>query len=178
MTLPFTRGSTIKFLPVIFEEFDNGFSLNYVQCFIIGSITAQKFQIKSARDHLHVLIDIVSKNGILLLNISPMADGTIPGDQQQVLLEMGTWLELYGEAIYKTRPWDTFGEGPTQEPEGSHPGSAFNEIKYSSSWITLLIGIIVISGGSFVFFTSNVKYLSSFPPTPSSRDRYTEYSPI
>ncbi len=89
-------------------------------------------EIKTATDVLHVLIDICSKNGVLLLNISPMADGTIPGNQQQVLLDMGSWLEKYGEAIYDTRPWYTFGEGPTKEPEGHFRNhQEFLEIKYS-----------------------------------------------
>jgi alpha-L-fucosidase len=78
----------------------------------------EDLEIKESKDVLHVLIDIVSKNGVLLLNISPKADGTIPAVQQQVLLDMGAWLDQYGEAIYGTRPWYTFGEGPTQEPEG------------------------------------------------------------
>ena len=60
-----------------------------------------------------------------------MADGTIPEDQQKVLLEMGAWLESYGEAIYGTRPWYTFGEGPTLEPDKDHPG-AFQNITYSA----------------------------------------------
>ena len=75
-------------------------------------------EIKESKDVLHVLIDIVSKNGILLLNISPMANGTIPDDQKQILLDIGNWLGKYGDAIYETRPWYTFGEGPTKEPEG------------------------------------------------------------
>jgi len=75
-------------------------------------------RIKETKDILHVLIDIVSKNGVLMLNISPKADGTIPEDQKQVLLDIGEWLDKYGEAIYSTRPWFTFGEGPTKEPEG------------------------------------------------------------
>ncbi len=78
----------------------------------------QDLEIKESKDVLHVLIDIVSKNGVLLLNISPMADGTIPENQKQVLLDIGDWLDKYGEAIYNTRPWYTFGEGPTKEPEG------------------------------------------------------------
>ena len=71
---------------------------------------------------LHSLIDIVSKNGALLLNISPMADGTIPENQRQVLLEMGKWLKINGEAIYGTRPWKVFGEGATQGRAGQFGG--------------------------------------------------------
>ena len=56
------------------------------------------------------LIDTVSKGGFYLFNISPMADGTIPQDQQQVLLQLGAWLETNGEAIYATHPWTKFSE--------------------------------------------------------------------
>jgi len=91
----------------------------------------QDMSVKPASEHLHILIDIVSKNGVLLLNISPKADGTIPEDQRQVLLDMGAWLNRYGEAIYDTRPWYTFGEGPTNGPEHQNPG-AFQGISYTS----------------------------------------------
>jgi alpha-L-fucosidase len=57
------------------------------------------------------LVDTVSKGGNFLLNISPMADGTIPQDQQDTLLGIGKWLDTNGEAIYATRPWTTYGEG-------------------------------------------------------------------
>ncbi len=65
-----------------------------------------------------VLIDIVAKNGCLLLNIGPRADGTIPEAGRRLLLGLGDWLRLNGEAIYGTRPWQVFGEGPTQQAKG------------------------------------------------------------
>ncbi len=77
-------------------------------------------ELKSAADILHVLIDAVSKNGTLMLNVSPRADGVIPDDQQLVLRAIGAWLAQNGEAIYGTRPWYTFGEGPTRQETAGH----------------------------------------------------------
>ena len=65
------------------------------------------------------LVDVVSKNGALLLNIGPKPDGTIPEHEQQMLRAIGAWLKVNGEAIYGSRPWKTFGEGPTDVPEGA-----------------------------------------------------------
>jgi alpha-L-fucosidase len=90
-------------------------------------------RIKETKDVLHVLIDIVSKNGVLMSNISPKADGTIPGEQKEVLLGLGEWLDQYGVAIYGTRPWYTYGEGPTKEPEGHfNKHREFLKIVYSA----------------------------------------------
>ncbi|KKK06570.1 alpha-L-fucosidase [Micromonospora sp. HK10] len=73
----------------------------------------------SLNQMLHSLIDRVSKNGNMLLNIAPMADGTIPGGQRSILLGIGDYLKRFGESIYATRAWSAFGEGPTQMGGGS-----------------------------------------------------------
>lgn len=88
------------------------------------------------------LVDIVSKNGTMLLNIGPKADGTIPEHEQQMLREIGDWLKINGEAIYGTRPWHTFGEGPTQAASGSFSDkekSQFNpeDIRFTTKGKTL-----------------------------------------
>ncbi|HEY8515413.1 MAG TPA: alpha-L-fucosidase [Candidatus Binatia bacterium] len=64
--------------------------------------------------YVHLLIDTVSKNGNLLLNVGPMADGTIPAPQVRILRALGAWLERYGEAIFATRPWTRF-RGETEQ---------------------------------------------------------------
>ena len=82
---------------------------------------------KSPRDLLWQLIDIVSKNGNLLLNVGPKADGTIPPQAATILHAMGAWLRVNGDAIYGTHPWTTAGEGPTHAVAGS-----FNDAKTQS----------------------------------------------
>jgi alpha-L-fucosidase len=73
---------------------------------------------KSAESIVCDLADIVSKHGTLLLNIGPHADGSIGPENEAILREIGRWLKTNGEAIYGTRPWKVYGEGPTALPSG------------------------------------------------------------
>lgn len=73
---------------------------------------------RPAQDILCDLVDIVSKNGCLLLNVGPKPDGTITQEDRAVLLKIGEWLKINGEAIYDSRVWRKYGEGPTQVTDG------------------------------------------------------------
>ncbi len=81
-------------------------------CFTEGNVY------KSAGELISNLIDAVSKNGCLLLNIGPRADGTIPEEDARILEEIGGWMKTNGEAVYGADTWRMFGEGPTQVTEG------------------------------------------------------------
>jgi len=88
------------------------------------------------------LVDIVSKNGCLLLNIGPKPDGTIPEQVQEILRNVGRWLAVNGEGIYGTRPWKVSGEGPTQVVGGSFKDTASRpftgeDIRFTSKGDTL-----------------------------------------
>ncbi len=99
---------------------------------------------KQPNDIVDELIDIVSKNGALLLGITPTADGLIPEEQRNGLLEVGKWLKLNGEAIYKTRPFITYGEGVTKLAANHFGGVQAHGIKFTNLDFR---------------FTSNGKYL-------------------
>lgn len=97
----------------------------------------QGHQFRSTKEILCDLIDVVSKNGALLLNIGPRSDGTIPEEEQEVLLSMGKWLQRYGEAIYETRPFLVCGEGPSVKPGLN--ATDYSEIVYSSEEIRFTV---------------------------------------
>jgi alpha-L-fucosidase len=77
----------------------------------------KKHQYKSAASVVRMLVDIVSKNGNLMLNVPLQRDGQPDSDEIEVVKDIGTWLKVNGEAIYATRPWKIFGEGPSTTAE-------------------------------------------------------------
>jgi alpha-L-fucosidase len=104
----------------------------------------------SKKQVLHAFIDRISKNGNMILNISPKADGEIPQEQKDVLLSMGSWLKKFGEAIYATRAWERYGEGPTKmgaahgvmgaPVEGTAKDVRYTRSKDNSTLYAILLG--------------------------------------
>ena len=82
-----------------------------------GYITDNEF--KPSRQIICDLVDIVSKNGMLLINVGPKPDGTITDEETAVLEEIGEWMNINGEGIYGTMPWQVFGEGEVNNEAGS-----------------------------------------------------------
>jgi len=111
------------------------------------------------------LVDIVSKNGCLLLNIGPKPDGTIPEEVQGILRSIGRWLSVNGEAIYGSRPWKVAGEGPTQVVGGAFKDTASRpftgeDIRFTSKGDTLYaLALAWPTGGKIL-----VKSLSADSP--------------
>lgn len=123
------------------DAFDAGTAVQDIERGAVRAIQARPFQndtstsrlawchladnsFKPLSELLTDLIDTVSKNGSLLLNIGPRPDGTIPEQERALLEGVGDWLAVHGEAIYDTRPWLVYGEGPTHLAGGSFADTA------------------------------------------------------
>jgi alpha-L-fucosidase len=107
---------------------------------------------KSADEIVIDLVDAVSKNGVLLLNIGPRPDGTIDPAERQLLEGIGEWMSVNGEAIYGTRPWLVHGEGPTIPPAGSFTDSAptaytTEDIRFTTRGDTLYAAVLNLPPG-------------------------------
>ena len=84
---------------------------------------------KTAKTVIQTLVDIVSKNGNLMLNIPVRGDGSIDEKERKVVEEIGAWMKVNSESIYGTRPWKIFGEGPAQQAAAQLNAQGFNEGK-------------------------------------------------
>ncbi len=82
---------------------------------------------KAAKDVIHMLVDVVSKNGNLLLNIPVKGDGSIDEKEVAILEGIAAWMDINKESIFSTRPWKIFGEGPAAEKENPINAQGFNE---------------------------------------------------
>ena len=114
------------------------------------------FKYKTGTEIVHMLADIVSKNGNLLLNIVQYADGSLPPESQQLAAELAEWMKVNAEAIHGTRPWNVFGEGPTQAADGAfQEGTAYTnrDIRFTTRGQTLY-AIILGKPGATVSIAS------------------------
>lgn len=102
---------------------------------------------KTPAELVRLLVDVVSKNGNLLLNIGPRADGTIPEGMQTRLLALGDWLKVNGEAIYGSKPWLTYGEyaGEIIDEEGVHYSKHSMRIHETEYRYTTKPGVIFVT---------------------------------
>jgi alpha-L-fucosidase len=102
---------------------------------------------KSAATVIKMLVDVVSKNGNLLLSVPLRADGTFDDKEEAILKDIQAWLKVNGESIFATRPWQIFGEGPVAEADIKMKDQGFNEDAYAKS------------GADEIRFTQTKKYL-------------------
>jgi alpha-L-fucosidase len=129
-------------------------------------------QYKSAKSVVQMLIDIVSKNGNLMLNIPVRGNGTIDEDEVKVLQALAEWIGPHGEAIYGTRPFAVYGEGPTTTTTG--PANRFGgiadvreytaqDIRYTSRGTTIYAFVMAWPGDRTVVLKSLAAGSSAFP---------------
>lgn len=93
----------------------------------------QKQLVQIASSVIKLLVDVVSKNGNLLLSIPLRADGTFDEKEEEIINGIGDWMAVNSECIYSTRPWHIFGEGPIAESDIAINAQGFNEGAYTAA---------------------------------------------
>ncbi|MCF0199608.1 MAG: alpha-L-fucosidase, partial [Bacteroidaceae bacterium] len=109
--------------------------------------TYERGHYKSAATIVKLLVDIVSKNGNMLLSVPLRADGTFDEKEEAILKEFGAWMKVNKESIVGTRPWKVFGEGPIAESSIKINAQGFNDGNYAKA------------GASEIRFTQTDKYI-------------------
>lgn len=94
---------------------------------------AERNGYKSAHTVAKLLVDIVSKNGNMMLNVPLRGDGTFDEKEHAILLEFGAWMKVNSESIFGTRPWKVFGEGPIANADIKINAQGFNEGQYEKA---------------------------------------------
>jgi len=89
----------------------------------------ERHEYKTAKTVIHTLVDVVSKNGNLLLSVPVAGDGTIDSDEREIVKGIGEWMRVNSECIYDTRPYSVYGEGPAMAGAAALNGPGFNEGK-------------------------------------------------
>jgi alpha-L-fucosidase len=120
-----------EFLAFYFEE-ANALGKEVEVVYKTHDIPQEGTEFESAGYIIDLLADVVSKNGILLLNVPPLSDGSFPDEAREALLGIGDWLKVNGEAIYGTLPWGLYGEGPTELAMSGHYSERDSRTAYSS----------------------------------------------
>ena len=118
--LDIERGKLANARPFVWQS-DDRLEDNVTWCMV------QEPKYRPARDVIHQLCDIVSKNGNLLLNVGPYADGSFHPEAVKELTAIGDWLSVNGEAIYGSRPYKVAAEGPTSEDEEDYDTDKIKE---------------------------------------------------
>lgn len=99
---------------------------------------------KPVSEVICTLVDVVSKNGSLCLNVGPKADGSISAEDSAVLKGVGAWLKINGEAIYDSIPWRKYGEGPTKTEEGHFSDKNFKVYTKEDFRFTYKDGVLYV----------------------------------
>ena len=121
------------------------------------------------RDVIHWMIDTVAKNGTFILNIPGKPDGTIDSKEIAVLDGITAWMQINGEAIYETRPWKVFGEGPNMIKAGSFQGNSIarlgeNDIRFTRSKDSKTLYAIALGWPSAEFVIQSLGMAGSARP--------------
>ena len=121
------------------------------------------------RDAIHWLIDTVSKNGTFVLDIPGKPDGTLDGKEIAILDRITDWMRVNGEAIYATRPWKVYGEGPNAVKAGSFQGKSVSklgpeDIRFTRNKANTVVYAIVLGWPATQFMVQSLGTGSSTQP--------------